>query len=396
MSPSRIAAQQSTGTGTTLGQVAYASVVLASYAQLTLSRRLSGEAWQIPAVFVLGMVYAAVAILSARWTETGAPRAIRSYYLFQFLICCALIGLSPNRSFFWILVLPLAAQSIFDLRWPWALSLNLALYALAVAGIWFPYGRSAGFEVMIGFAPAFIFTAIFSYLTRNAFQARQRAEELRDELEQANAQLRQQSEQTEELATSRERNRVAREIHDGLGHYLTVINVQLEAARALLERNPAGATDPLNKALRLSREALDDVRHSVTNLRRETKPVPLVQQLEALCRDGCLPATCTVEGPPREMSTAVVHALFRAAQEGLTNVRKHAAGACATLTIDFRDASWVTLQLKDDGPGTTREVNGHTGFGLRGMRERIELLGGEVGTASRAGEGFELTVVVPA
>ncbi len=117
------------------------------------------------------------------------------------------------------------------------------------------------------FIPAVFFVVVFTHLRLNEKRAREEAERLTAELERANRQLAAYAMQVEEMATTQERNRLAREIHDNLGHYLTVVNVQIEAARAVLAANPARAQDALAKAQKLTREGLTAVRQSVSTWR---------------------------------------------------------------------------------------------------------------------------------
>jgi signal transduction histidine kinase len=103
-----------------------------------------------------------------------------------------------------------------------------------------------------------------------------------------------------------------------------------------------------------------------------------------------------IEGSPRALDAVAEHALFRAAQEGLTNVRKHAGATSATLTLDFRLPGRVRLTIADNGRGLPADMARGSGYGLRGLRERIALLGGSVVAGNAPGGGFALTVEVPA
>jgi signal transduction histidine kinase len=98
----------------------------------------------------------------------------------------------------------------------------------------------------------------------------------------------------------------------------------------------------------------------------------------------------------RPLSPGIEHALFRAAQEGLTNVRKHAAATAAEVVLDFRAAERVTLAVRDNGRGANGAAGGEKGFGLVGMRERIEVLGGHVEAGDGRAGGFALRIEVPA
>ena len=116
-------------------------------------------------------------------------------------------------------------------------------------------------------APGIFFVAMVTQVRINEQRAREKAESLARQLETANRRLTEYASQAEELAATQERNRLAREIHDNLGHYLTIVNVQIEAAKLTCESDPARALDALNKAQELARKGLNSVRESVTALR---------------------------------------------------------------------------------------------------------------------------------
>lgn len=231
-------------------------------------------------------------------------------------------------------------------------------------------------------------------MTRNALTAREHAVELKNELETDNAQLRAQAAQTEELATTRERNRRAREIHDGVGHYLTVINVQAEAAQALLKSDPDRASEALDKAARLSRDALADVRRSVGSLHDDDQRAPLIDTVRRLAENAAVPIDFKVVGEPRKLSSASEHALFRAAQEGITNIAKHANATQSWVELDFTSPDLARLSVRDNGQGSPT-INSARGFGICGMRERVDLLGGSVQSGDRTEGGFQINVAVP-
>ncbi len=223
----------------------------------------------------------------------------------------------------------------------------------------------------------------------------EREQRARAELAAAHERLRGYAEQAEELATIRERNRVARDIHDGLGHHLTVVQMQVQAARAVLPDDPARADDVLGKAQQQAAEALAEVRRSVAALREPRALPPLPEALAELAAESSAAGVATeleVAGTVRDLDADRTEALYRAAQEGLTNVRKHAAAATATVLLDFTAADAVTVEVRDDGVGTG---TGAPGFGLVGLRERAEALGGTVERRSVPGTGTTLRVAVP-
>jgi signal transduction histidine kinase len=229
-----------------------------------------------------------------------------------------------------------------------------------------------------------------------AHQARLHIEELAAELRQANARLREHAVEAHDLATMKERTRIAREIHDGLGHYLTVVFVQLEAAEKLASKDPEKSLAAIAKARKLTHDGLDEVRRAVSVL-RETSAADgkLLGSLEALAsasRENGVEASLVVHGEPRPMSEASSLTLYRAAQEALTNVSRHARARAVKMELDFQGRGGIALRVEDDGVGSDAADGG---FGLVGMRERVELCGGKMEIRTARGQGFTLELTVP-
>jgi len=377
------------------GAGAFVCVVLTCFSQFTLTRHIEGSVLQLIATFTLGGIYTAIAVLGHCFGDTMGRKMEGPRFVLQCVVGTAMVFVSPVLGYFNIILLPLVSQAYFDFKWPGAVGATLYLFAVTVGVFVYRFGTRAFPEASLNFVAAFAFTIAFTLLARQALHARDAAEALQHELELANAQLRAHATQTEELATTRERNRVAREIHDGVGHYLTVVKTQLDAAAALIPAQPDLARDAVEKAARLTGEALDDVRRSVGALRTDTARPPLPAAVRQLAVHGEPVPTVTIEGTPRPLPPAVEHALFRAAQEGLTNIRKHAQASTTQLCLDFREPGRVRLELADNGVGAApgAEV---TGCGLTGLRERIALIGGRIEAGNRAAGGFALTVEVPA
>ncbi|MEU6665211.1 histidine kinase [Streptomyces sp. NPDC046727] len=195
-----------------------------------------------------------------------------------------------------------------------------------------------------------------------------------------------------ESAALAERARIAREIHDVLAHSLSAQLVHLEAARLLIE-NGADRERILERVVAargMARDGLAETRHALSALRGEL--TPLEDYLSALVStaDG---AEVTVTGERRPLPAEASQAVRRVAQEALTNVRKHAHGARVDVRLDYSDHE-VTLNVRDSG-GQPGELNGSGGgYGLLGMRERAELLGGSL-DAGPDEEGFVVTLKVP-
>jgi signal transduction histidine kinase len=292
--------------------------------------------------------------------------------------------------------LPLISQSVFALPRPWIV---VVCALIVLLGFTLPLGLVAGWAASLQntlfFMAGVAFVVIFSVIALRERQARGQVEQLAAELEKANELLRRYAVQAEELATAKERNRLAREIHDSLGHYLTVVNVQLEAAQALLPSHPERALEPLRNAQSLTKDGLADVRRSVASLRAsplEDRPLP--EALEGLveeCRAGGLLSSLVTSGTPRPLPAQAELTFFRAAQEALTNVRRHARASRCDVVLDYQPSS-VRLTVEDNGIG---DEGGSGGFGLLGVRERAQLLGGEVTVETGKGGGFRLEVEIP-
>ncbi len=198
-----------------------------------------------------------------------------------------------------------------------------------------------------------------------------------------------------ELSAATERNRMARDIHDSLGHHLTAISIQLEKASAFGDREPAVAEQALADARRSARRALEEVRASVGALRGEQRTlVAALTELVDHARGDRLDVTLQVEGEERDLDQSTVTALYRAAQEALTNARRHSRAARVSVTVTF-DATGARLVVADDGRGFRPDESDGTGFGLLGLRERAALVGGAVTVDSRPGAGTRVTVTAP-
>src|SRR5262249_32785831 len=226
-----------------------------------------------------------------------------------------------------------------------------------------------------------VFVAVF---TRVAASER----DARNALAEANQLLRDHATQVEELATTKERNRLAREIHDSVGHYLTVVNVQIGAARTVLDQDRTRALEHLSKAQSLTQEGLAEVRHSVAALRASpTESRPLPEALTLLVdqwRAAGLNANVHVSGAVRPLTPRANLTLYRAGQEALTNVAKHANATTVDVRLNYGDDR-IRLTIKDNGVGAN---NSEGGFGLFGIRERVQLLNGTVRVSTDAGKGF--------
>jgi signal transduction histidine kinase len=203
-----------------------------------------------------------------------------------------------------------------------------------------------------------------------------------------------------EAAATAERLRIAREMHDVLGHTFAALAVQLEGARGLLERrsNSQAALAAMARAHQLASEGMHEARRAIDALRGEGIPGPdLLPGLVAeFRRMSSAEARLDIDGEPPELVAEVRLALYRTAQEALTNVRKHAHATRVWVRLAY-DRGSVELSVENDDRSRARDARAETatGRGLAGMRERAELLGGSL-VAGPTASGFRVRLRLPA
>ncbi len=383
-------------------QIAFLMVVAIGYA-IALAGVFADSGWNpsplaIAISIFLGAIYMGWAWWSDDYFERFPFAWAKAVYFgtLMALILTVQIVLGANGT--WLLPLPLVAEAVERLQPLWRWPVYMASWLGLALPIWMITG-SLGEAVGVSFAfiPAVFFVVVFTHLRLNEQRAREKAERLTDELEQANRQLAGYAFQAEEMATTQERNRLAREIHDNLGHYLTVVNVQIEAARVVLHSDPVKAKDALEKAQKLTKEGLTAVRQSVSALREspldDQTLVNAIQELAAETRRAGIVAEFVVQGDGRRLPPETKLALYRVTQEALTNVRKHARASRVDVMLDFETENLVKLTVRDNGVGSPVTPDG--GFGLIGIRERVQALGGELKMETAVGKGFALETAVP-
>lgn len=266
---------------------------------------------------------------------------------------------------------------------------SLAVAALGAVSLTTTVLAAGTPEAIIAEGLLAIVAAILGGASRRQYQDRvEQAEQLLAERKRADA-------EHARAAALAERNRIGREVHDVLAHSLGALSVQLEAADALLETHGdiTSARQYVQRARLLAVDGLVETRKAVQALRDE--PGALRAQLATLA--SATGAALTVTGHERRLDPDVELALYRAAQEALSNVRKHAPGAAVTLRLDYGPTATALVvengRRADGNPPSPLTATGG-GFGLRGMRERIELLGGEVSAAAQD-SGWTVRATVP-
>lgn len=369
------------------------------------------EPWQY--ALLAGIQVAALLLLSSRRARLVLGRS----YL------PAVVGVT-TMSFFvekaWFLALgtaPDAAQGellhAFAVRQDFALLLLIlawqyrfryaALYALTIsAAEWLLVARADTPDQLGSVLNAnMLLTRVAVYLLLGFLVTRlmRRQRGQRRALKLANQQLQGQADTIERLTLSRERNRLARELHDTLAHSLSTLSVQLEAIRALWDHDPEAAKRMLAQADTTTRTGLTEARRSLSALRSSPlDDLGLVGALRDLAHGAAERAGTDLElALPTTLSfpAATEQGVYRVAQEALENVVRHARARKLGVTLELQGTSLV-LTVRDDGCGfDPGRVAATRHFGLRGIKERAAMLAATLDITSRPGEGVCLTLAVP-
>ena len=356
---------------------------------------MTGDVSALQRGYLLGLlaVFALLHVVGLR--PQTPPRGIYLILGLQTLILLAGAVVLPTVN---ILIVPVSILAIVLLSTQWGM-LWTGLLALMNMGIQY---YEAGFPdgVVDGFINGFVVFAFAAFASSllEANRARREAQRLLSELQATHEQLQEYSAQVEELAVARERDRISRDLHDTLGHRLTVSIVQLEGAERLIPAAPERASQMVNSVRQQLNEGLRETRRTVAMLRTPiATDLSLPKALNELATDfekaTQLPIRVTVPDSLPPLPEAYRLALYRAAQEALTNVQRHAKASEASLTMDF-SPEVLTLLVKDNGVGLADDVD-RQGFGLRGMRERITQLGGSVELSSAMGDGTAVLLRLP-
>jgi signal transduction histidine kinase len=309
-----------------------------------------------------------------------------------------LAGIHPS---FFSLLLVLYPQIFRHLRLSLAIPASVALSMAVVWREMLESGRplSESWGAIIGGLVSVIFGSLFAlWITRIIEQSYERRQ-LIEQLEATRSELASAEREGGRLA---ERQRLARDIHDTLAQGFVSIVLQIQAAEAELPEGAEGARSHLERARRTARDNLAEARRLVWDLRPEAlAAAPLGDALGRLtgrlAEETGVAATATVTGTPRPLSADAEVTLLRVTQEALANVSRHAHAGRVAVTLSYMDGE-TALDVHDDGDGFAPTADGfgpNGGLGLRGMRERVEALGGRLAVESTPGRGTTIAVTVP-
>jgi signal transduction histidine kinase len=235
-------------------------------------------------------------------------------------------------------------------------------------------------RLITGYVASYFGNCIFVLLLGTIWTEEQKSREKADRL----------TKQVETLATDLERNRIARDIHDTLGHSLTSLDVQIELAQRLQATEPERAQQSIDLAKKLSAQAIDNVRQALGTMKRSN--FDLKEAIVALAEQN-QPFQIIVDLQFPQLSLQSSYQLYCIVQESLTNIQKHAQADRVTIESKIVNNGTV-LQICDNGKGFDRD-RPHPGFGLRNMKERVQCLGGEFHISSNDEQGTQIKIFIP-
>jgi signal transduction histidine kinase len=311
----------------------------------------------------------------------GVPPAIKLGALAMQSGAALLLPLLGLKGFEGLLLSMVVAQAptIVSLRasvWLWLGQLPLLLAVVV---------HDKGVTDQLEIVGAYSGFSLFSLLVYRIVLSERRA---RRELAETNAVLLATRALVVEGSLHGERLRIARELHDSLGHHLTALSLQLELAQRLVDGR---ATEPVRHARTVARDSLVDIRRVVTAM-RSPMTIDCVAALKAVAAGIPSPRILILADGDRPAGSAGAnHTLFRCAQEAITNSVKHAAAQNVWVRIE-RTGERTELFVRDDGDGVDVVEPGN---GLRGIEERVSQAGGTVAFTSRLGHGFEVHLSLP-
>jgi NarL family two-component system sensor histidine kinase YdfH len=342
----------------------------------------------------LVVAHGALYWLSERYA--GLRRWWLAYFPLQAALIFAIGLMLPGHWLPMGLTMALAGQAAGAL-WPelrLIAAVALLCFAVLVANLILAWGLRAAIEFLPIVALILAFVLIYVALFQRQAEARERAQELLRKLEAAHRRLRAYADQVEELSTSRERERMARELHDTLAQGLAGLILQLEAADSHLEQShPDTAQQVVQQAMRRARTTLDEARRAIQALRsaaleRGSLIDALGREVEQFTQATGVQAVFEVDAQRPDVAPDAAQTILRIVQESLSNVARHADADHVLVRLAGTEEG-LRLVVQDDGVGFDPAHASERGgcLGLAGMRERAERMDGSLRVESRPGQG---------
>ncbi len=377
--------------------LAFAVVVLASYFAMFSSLKET-NLLQLLIMVTLGVAYIAIGIYGYNFASKHKLSIwVAIYFLIQIVIGSIIVYLGKGAGFSAILLLPLAGQAVVLAPGYWLYLSNLAII---LGYVWAVRQHTSNLSDVWSSLPTvlagLIYIMVFTQMAIDEERSKKEVERLVLELEEVNEKLRSYANEVEQLTVIKERNRIAREIHDGLGHYLTTIHMQLQAAQAIIDENPEKAKDSIEKARSQSQIALIDVRRSVSTLRYDQSEKETIKDALDRAMRPCdwigIRSHLEIIGEERVLDEAIRSTIYRIVQETVNNTCKYSKAENYFCFLNYSDEKNLSLIIYDDGVGVNEF---RSGYGLQGLRERVEILDGVLKLHTFPKKGFRIEIEMP-
>ncbi len=335
--------------------------------------------------------------LLRRQTRWGQP----FFLIAQIAIMIGLFLYTPFGDFWAILLMPGCIYVMRQFRpriaWTWIVVFMIAISIMIIIGEGLIYAP----EFIVVYVAAYILVGSYAFMLRQTEDAQKESQLLLGQLQQVNAQLQDYVAQVEELTTMKERNRLARELHDAVTQSIFSMTLITRSALILQDRDPTQVKDKLLQLQELAQEALQEMRGLIYQLRtfsvEEDGLYPVLQKfIEGVNGRNNLQISLDSASQPLPLTPIQQQELYRIIQEAVNNIVKHSQAGLASIQFEVMDTA-VSVIVTDDGVGfePTRLNNEGTHIGLDSMLERAEELGGTLAVNARPGAGTEIKVTVP-
>lgn len=318
------------------------------------------------------------------------------FFVLELIICFIYASISLGLDFPYQLLIGLVGVGLFLYYGGAGLYISWSLLFFLLLGYELVFDLQSVAGILINYS-FIVFASITGGLIRYSYKMKNVSNRLYLELTASYQQLREHAETVEQLAIQEERNRIAREIHDTVGHTVTALIFQLEAAQKYMYKDQKKSLAIMNTSEELARSIYQEIRFSIEENNQEGwRKIDLVTLLKQLVDDFSrltqLQVYDEIKGKvPSALSPKYKFSLYRILQETLTNAKRHGFAEHVWITLTFQ-AHHLHVLIKDDGIGV--EVL-QLGFGLRNLQRRVEDLGGECHFYTGKKEGFRTEILLP-
>ncbi len=238
-----------------------------------------------------------------------------------------------------------------------------------------------------------LFYAFMLYAYRNLRKEKRKVDNLHKELELSYKKLQEQSDKIKELSVTKERNRLAGEIHDSLGHNLVALNMNLDVTDKIIDKDKSKAKDLINKAQLITKESIEDLRKAVYALKEEN-PRTLRDSINRLIDNiqstGEIKLVLDFDERAEELPPEYKDIIYLSIKESITNSIKHGNADLINIDIKYEESKLI-VRIKDNGTGCSHLNKGN---GLLGIEDRVTKIGGKVNYSFKAKDGFEIELIL--